>query len=379
MPAGPRNTHARAGQPSVGAEPGRVRAPDNLPSLTAIRGVAAWWVVLYHFREYLPSWLRPAVEPGFLAVDFFFILSGFIIAYNYITLFDRPTVQGWRQFMAARIARIYPLHLTVLLLYLANPIAITLASSTAVPGERYDPTYYVLSLLLIQNWGFTDGLAWNVPAWSISTEFLAYLVFPLLAWTALRCLTTPARALLALGLALTGLAAWMVPQGISLGGDIARLGASRCVIEFFIGMCVFLVWFGWRDHAFTRFGALAIGLLCAIGLFAFDLPDALVMPLGGACLIYGLANRTDPLARLFSSRVLERIGLWSYSTYLVHYFVRDWVKFLLIRDGMPLWIPVTAYLVTTALASIVLFHWVEEPGRRAFRRWLMPGPAQARP
>lgn len=358
--------------PHAPARIGRVPTLENISSLTAIRGLAAWWVVLYHFKEYLPAWVRPAVAPGFLAVDFFFILSGFIIAYNYITLFEQPTRQGWRLFMAARIARIYPLHLTVMLLYLANPVAIILAAS-APPGDlRYDPTYWVLSLLLIQNWGFTDFLAWNIPAWSISAEFLAYLAFPLLAWAALRWLSTPGRTLVALAIALAGLAIWMVPRGISLGEDIARLGAGRCLIEFFVGMCVFLVWSNWRDHTATRYGALAISLLCGIGLFAFDLPDALVMPLGGACLVYGLASRTDPLAWIIGNPVLERIGLWSYSTYLIHYFVRDWVKFLLIRDSVPLWVAVTAYLLTTALASIILFHWVEEPGRRTLRRWLMP-------
>lgn len=352
--------------------PDRPEQTGSIPSLTAIRGVAAWWVVLYHFREYLPQSVQPAIAPGFLAVDFFFILSGFIIAYNYISLFSRPTWRGWRLFMVARIARIYPLHLTVLVLYLANPIAIILAASTPIPGARYDPTYYVLSLLLIQNWGFTDNLAWNIPAWSISTEFLAYLAFPFLAWAGLRWFSTPIRALAFLVLALAGLAAWMVSQEISLGDDIARLGAGRCAIEFLIGMCVFLIWRGWGNLAATRHLAFGLSLACGVALFGFGLPDAMVMPLGGACLVYGLASRTDPLARVLSIGVLERIGLWSYSTYLVHYFVRDWVKFLLIRDDVPLWIACSSYLAATAVASVILFHWVEEPGRRGLRRWLMP-------
>lgn len=355
--------------------PERPGQPESIPSLTAVRGVAAWWVVLYHFREYLPESVRPAVAPGFLAVDFFFILSGFIIAYNYISLFDRPTLRGWRLFMAARIARIYPLHLTVMVLYLANPIAITFAASTPILGARYDPTYYVLSLLLMQNWGFTEDLAWNVPAWSISTEFLAYLAFPILAWAGLRWLDTPSRALAALVFALAGLGVWMVPQGMSLGSDIASLGAGRCVIEFFIGICVFLIWRDWRHLAVTRYVAIGLSVACAVALFGFGLPDAMVMPLGGACLVYALANRTDPLTRVLGIRLLERIGLWSYSTYLIHYFIRDWVKFLLIRDDVPLWIACSTYLAVTAVASVILFHWVEEPGRRGFRRWLMPARA----
>ena len=102
-------------------------------ALTGIRGLAAWWVVFYHFREQMASQLPLEViqffSLGYLAVDLFFVLSGFVIYYNYQHMFDRLDRQRLWSFFAARIARIYPLHLFITLMYLLNPLALMFAST----------------------------------------------------------------------------------------------------------------------------------------------------------------------------------------------------------------------------------------------------------
>ncbi|MFC7542487.1 acyltransferase family protein [Siccirubricoccus deserti] len=135
-----------------------VSAP-NVPrqpirALTSIRGLAAWWVVLYHVRELLPPTMPPmlhaALAHGYLAVDLFFMLSGFVISLDYSTQFARLDAGQVRRFLLLRLGRIYPLHLVMLIAFVANPIAIGLFSAAGRVGERYAADYFLLSLLLMQ-------------------------------------------------------------------------------------------------------------------------------------------------------------------------------------------------------------------------------------
>src|SRR5215469_7884291 len=91
---------------------------DNIRALTSIRGMAAWWVVLYHFREYIPGiagtvWIR-VMAHGYLAVDLFFVLSGFVIGLNYASYFQVLRLNHICKFLWLRLARIYPLHFIML-------------------------------------------------------------------------------------------------------------------------------------------------------------------------------------------------------------------------------------------------------------------------
>lgn len=355
------------------AEPVRARAfqPAYLPALTSLRGVAAWWVVLFHFRDHFPDWVPAIVtrvsQNGYLAVDLFFQLSGLVIALNYDRQFRSWSAAGMRRFLILRVARIYPLHFVMLLVFLINPLAIMLFSAEAEPGARYDPLYFVLSLLLVQNWSFTDDLAWNVPAWSISTEWFAYLAFPLLIF-ALRLpkgIAAILAAYAALAATLAGLC-WVTSAG--LGDEIPRLGLARCVLQFSMGICLYrIVLTGWHQgRAGLLLGAAAAGL-AAFALL--PVPDYLIAPVSMSCLILGLANTGSLPGRLMLHPWLFWLGEVSYSTYLVHYFIKDWVKFLLIHDGGRTELGVVVYLLATLAASAVLYRAVEVPGRLRVRRW----------
>jgi peptidoglycan/LPS O-acetylase OafA/YrhL len=159
-----------------------LRPPTGeLVPLTSLRGLAAWWVVLFHMRALLAPWLPGPVlaflGAGNIAVDLFFLLSGFVIYLNYAERLESGRVSA-KEFLFRRFARIYPLHLLILLGFLLYVSAALLFGSARIEDENFD--YFVASLFLVQNWGFTDALKWNVPAWSISTEFAAYLLFPAL-------------------------------------------------------------------------------------------------------------------------------------------------------------------------------------------------------
>lgn len=339
-----------------------------IPALTAIRGLAAWWVVIYHFREALPAgtpaWLQGVLAHGYLAVDLFFILSGFVLSLNYGHQFAAG-LRGSLRFYGLRLARIYPLHLVVLLLFLSVPLAILLFSSQG-QAEGYDAGYYLLSLALVQNWGFAEPLRWNVPAWSISTEFFAYLFFPLLAWAATRWLRGLAAALATIALLLLALGVLFAQFGEgSLGGAIERLGLPRCLLEFAIGIALHRAWLARRGRPrWETEAASLLAVLCFAGAALGLAPDYVLLPAGCCALIHALLDDRALLAWALRGRLLQWLGLVSYSTYLVHYLVKAWVKFLLINPALPGWLPLPAYVAATLLASWILFHLVELPGQR---------------
>ena len=353
-------------------------APSSRPPvrqllcLTGLRGIAAWWVVIYHIKEYLPDgspgWLRAACEHGNLAVDLFFVLSGFIISYNYLPAFSRFSFIEYMRFLGIRLARIYPLHLFMIILYLANPLAIALASSRGGDVGRYNFLYYFMSIFLVQNWGFADHLAWNIPAWSISTEWMAYLLFPLLAWIAKKNSANIFYTIIGVGIPLALLGIILNLMVETLGSDIPRNGLVRCLCEFASGAFVYRLWLAGGKSKVIKGSACGLLAICTALFFVTGIADIWIVPAIWACTIFLLATEPAAIERMFEHRLVEIIGLWSYSTYLVHYFVRDWVKFLLVRDGLSNGAILFCYASATLVASGLLYRFVELPGRRSGRR-----------
>lgn len=237
-------------------------------------------------------------------------------------------------------------------------------------GPRYDWGYYALSLLMVQNWGFTDQLGWNVPAWSISTEWFAYLIFPLL-WEAGRRFSRPWLAGVAMAVVLAVLAGVGHASG-GLGGDIARAGLARCVLEFSLGILVFVMTRQVRFIPGNRLLALAV--LAGAAMPVLDIADYWVAPLAAVLLTAALLDGRGLGARAMNTTALVWLGEISYSTYLVHFFVRDWVKFLVVTPGASTTAAFALYIALVLMASPVLFHLVEQPGRRMLRSMLLSGP-----
>ena len=156
--------------------------------LTGIRFVAAFWVLLYHLQDPLDRIgvmdipvLSEVIRVGRLGVDLFFALSGFIITHTYLTrMGSRLALGASANFWWLRLARIYPVHFVML--NIAGLAVIAQAWVTGVDKDRpwLNPWDYVRNLLLIQEWGPHPDRGWNVVAWSLSMEWLAYLLFPLL-------------------------------------------------------------------------------------------------------------------------------------------------------------------------------------------------------
>ena len=339
-----------------------------IPSLTTARGLAAWWVVMYHFREALnlpsDSLLAFFLGKGFLAVEFFFVLSGFVIYRGYKSNFKNINFKTVIGFYVRRLARIYPLYLLIIIIYLVNPISIKLFSKAGDYSDRYNISYYVASVFMVQNWAIFDYLAWNIPGWSISTEFAAYLTFPFVCYFTSKFVSSYWRSALYIIVIVFLMDFFFLIVGVSSIGDrIPELGLVRCLLEFLLGVSL--------ANFYDRFNFDIVGLLLAslfiafayFACYLFGAKDFLYVPIFFSFLICFLAtNFTNGIA-ILRCGPLHFLGEISYSTYLIHFFIKDWVKFFSPIIG---YLQFYTYIFFVLFASVVLYRYVEVPGKFYF-------------
>lgn len=344
----------------------------DLRALTGMRGIAAWFVVLYHIRLSIaglpPGWVAVFAK-GYLAVDFFFLLSGFVIWLSWGERLRSGGVRAVPGFLWRRVARIWPLHLVML------AAAVLLALALAATGRR-DPADYPfaelpLHIFLIQNWSFTDHLAWNDPSWSISAEFAAYLLFPAITLS-LDWRRVPGIVILAVLAALFVLLDAAMAGSPSLGTDIWRFGLVRCLIEFSAGTATCALWLRWQGRTIPAVLAIiaAAGLIggCIRGAIA----ETLAVPPALAALLLALALTSSRRGNPLASAPLHFLGEISYATYLGHFLLFVVFKLALVDDPRAIPAPlILLYLALVLGSSIALYHGVELPAQSWLRR--LPG------
>lgn len=361
---------------------------EPLASLTPLRGIAALWVVLYHLCQHMPN-LHPehytgAVQKGYLAVDMFFVLSGFVITHAYKDGFARGvTGPRYRNFLKARVARLYPLHIVVLLLFVAAVTVKRIAdyaltgSFSPIPllGERSIDGFFANLLMLQGVWA--RELSWNDPSWSISLEFLAYLLFPLL-FSILWRVRPLAKA--GLGALLLAVLAWLACR---TGDDFNQWNGVcailRCLPEFLIGSLLYTLYRGSRCAAVLAGDAALGALLVLLGILLHTAAPDLVIILLFPLLILTAVRNTGRIGRALNAVPLLWLGNISYSLYLLHWFVLFIVAEIvrLSFGGDLAGLPADAALCATGAviaASLGLaalgFRFVEIPGRRWLRQRL---------
>ncbi|WP_158243088.1 acyltransferase family protein [Acidimangrovimonas sediminis] len=365
-------------------------------SLTAFRGIAALLVVFYHFSGgftpgFDPGKFTDFVEESYLWVDFFFLLSGFVLAHVYRERFA-PGIGGraYRGFLVARLARIYPLHVTLLAAFVVFEAframvvdgGLVHAQMAPFAGARSLPSLLV-SLSLLQSTGIENVLGWNWPSWSIASEWFAYLLFPLLVLAGSK-MGTRAGILAALTCVL-GL--WLLSKDGGAHLDrTADFGVLRCLCEFSLGMLIEAALHrmrraggaggaGWLDR-----GWVAAALLVAIVVGMHEGWDAIAFPPLMAAFLLCLAlndRRAGRFARALSCRPLLWLGAISYAIYLCHALVlvsADLVSKLLVGHKAGVGLGPGASLVAIALAYAVilplahlLHRFVERPAQSAMK------------
>jgi peptidoglycan/LPS O-acetylase OafA/YrhL len=341
-------------------------AEGDLLALTSIRGVAAWWVVLFHMKALswplLPGWSRGIIASGNLAVDLFFVLSGFVIYLNYGERLTSGRMDP-KEFLFRRFARVYPLHLLMLIGFAGYAIGALLFGS-AQASEQGWPNFFG-TLVLVQAWGFSDALKWNMPAWSISAEAFAYVLFPTLlvkiaprrrrSWVLIA-------AIVLLGLSIHGFF-WVA--GYHFPNAVSRTGLARCLAQFAMGMMVCELWQRSRGRTGVAAPLLALAGLGGIGWWWIGAP---VVPIAWAALVLGLAllPARGPLAW----RPAVWLGKISYATYLSHYLILTLFKLLFVEEGKPVTPALLLlYLASVLAASALLYHGFERPAQDRLLAW----------
>lgn len=346
--------------------------PVNLPQLTSLRFFAAVWVVLFHYWPDLsPAGSPTLVAKGYLGVEVFFTLSGFILAHVYLQAFGEGAFR-YGAFIWARLARIYPLHLITL-------IAIgLLATAAGWMGVRLiHPVAYWPSLpanlLLVQTWGFTGTAAWNHPSWSISAEWFAYLTFPAFAWAAWRLRRRPILAIAAALLLILGAYDVLPGLGLALSKTTPVWSLARIVTCFAFG-CALDLAFRAQTIGSARAGGwmAAAGLALLLAAVLVGRSDAAVIAAGGG-VILGLAALARQGSRVLAHPALVYLGEVSFAVYMV---AIPWrlalgglagkLLHLPAQAAWPLWL--WSLLVVGVLpAAMLAHHLVERPARVMMR------------
>lgn len=341
----------------------------HIRPLTALRFFAAMWVVLYHYWPNLAGVTgTPAlVEKGYLGVELFFVLSGFILCHVYLESFGEGRFR-YGAFLWNRLARVYPLHLATLLGVMALGMAATVAGFS-IDANVLDWPSLPANLLMVHAWGLAPHAAFNHPSWSISAEWFAYLSFPGFAWISWRLRH---RAWLAASLAL-GFLAILYPgfqalTGESLTRATIHWGALRIVPCFALGCAMHGLWRAGavRSLAAGACGAVFLGagaLLAAIS----GAPD-LVAVAGFGGLILCLAGMAEHGSRFASGPTFIYLGEISYSVYMVCVpwkllFVNAAARLLNTPDESLPWYIWVVFVASVVPLAAVSYHLIERPAR----------------
>ena len=355
--------------------------PVPLPALTGMRAFFSLNILFFHFND--PKnfgWLAPAVSNGYIGVTFFFLLSGFVLGYNYG---DRAESGQFRplHFYKSRLARLYPVYLLGLLISL--PI---LREEWTAHTHSDFWLGLVLTPLMLQGWHPTLMNFWNTPAWTLSCEVMFYLMLPWLlarAWPRkLSRLLWLMAALWLVSLAIPALYYLVQPDGVAHPDRYTyafwvrgvRMWPVTHLPIFIFGILLSRVQRFWPSSNRARLWMAVAGVILLFLAYESGnrLPylyahNGLLAPLS-SLLILGMAGR-HWLSRIFSWRPLVRLGMTSYCLYLLHFNTWIWLHAtrFMHRPALQRLDPWLSYLLIIAFAYAAS-TWVERPGRHWMER-----------
>lgn len=346
----------------------------HIRPLTSLRFLAALWVVLFHYWPKLDVGMTPMfVEKGYLGVELFFVLSGFILCHVYRTQVEDGTFR-YGSFLWARLARIYPLHLATTFGLGAVALAAGVAGFT-VDKNILSWESLPANLLLVHAWGLAPEAGWNHPSWSISAEWFAYLTFPLFAWAALALKNRPAVLAVAASVLLIALyAGFEALTGRALTQATIHWGALRIVPCFALGCALHNFW---RARPATSAGKAIANLSVAVPMMlaaaALGAPDALIVLALGMVILF-LADAGATGARTIDNSASIYLGEVSYSVYMLCVpwkivFFNAAARLTGAADEkLPVYIWALGFVGLVALAA-ASYHLIEKPARLKMKQW----------
>jgi peptidoglycan/LPS O-acetylase OafA/YrhL len=341
----------------------------RVPSLDGLRGIAALAVMAFHFNLFfLPqaglSTMVPLVNRAYLAVDLFFLLSGFVMAHVYGRQLAANRGAHWRRFALARFARLYPLFA------IATLAVVALVALCHVPadGVSFSGQSLALEALMLQQW--CSGLSWDYPSWSISTEAEAYTFFIFFAGI----LLTGKYPRLMIICCILVLAVLSTRNGGNINYFVGVEALLRTLAGFCLGVLVYRYYLSQIDDKRRWSGILAVIFLCLWALSRMDF----IAICGFSFLIIYCSSSTTLFTTLLETNSLITLGNWSYSVYLWHVpvYLAVMVGFAASRHPVSQLNPPSArlLLLVTMVAVVALaaihYRYVEIPIRHKLRETL---------
>ncbi|MBV4523852.1 acyltransferase [Pseudomonas sp. SWRI74] len=356
-------------------------ARERLFELDSLRGIAAIGVVLWHYTamwQVRPmNWLfAPFYNTGLLLVDFFFVLSGFVIARAY---WNNERGTTFLKNIFQRIARIYPLHLITLLSVI--PLQLTLIHLLGPLDYLFlnnDVYHFALNLFLLNRSSLEIGFSWNSPAWSISTEMIINFVF--------FALIAMGKKVSVIGMVACFLiAAFVITKNGLLVNErlfgVINADIMRTTAGFFIGVATYKlsntkILKSITNSFFADFVfMIAVTLLVLFMVYArvgLVRPEHVAFTLFPIIVLSAISSRA--IKSILNAKVLVTLGEWSYSIYLVHFPIL--LATLLISTVASYKFPyestwfVIAFLGVVVLISSVTYRVIEIPGKRLLSKKL---------
>ena len=293
-------------------------------SLDSMRGICACGVVLFHFAASGFLCGLPPVRGGELFVDFFFVLSGFVISASYG---DR--LRGGfsvTRFMALRLGRVYPMHVLMLALFVGIEL-IAVAVPSLSPRQAFTGNHSLAGLFntifLLQGTMLAEGTSWNTPSWSIVVEIWTYLITAIV----LRYAGAWFWAVIGAMIALTATQLVVSPEHLLNGQGTS---VQRCIYGFCIGMVGFALYRRYRDRARALLSlpyAANIGEICLVSLALWLISIAgkgvltMLAPPLFMVVVFIFAQEQGVVSRLLLARPMRLLGTLSYSIYMVHMLI----------------------------------------------------------
>ena len=366
---------------------------EYLSSLTALRGIAALLVAVFHFEmavaRFVPAEQTMFFEKCYLMVDLFFIMSGFIMMHVYSTHFkNNIQTKSLKNFLVARFARVYPLHLFSLLLLVLIVRWITNWGNPPIIFEQ--PADILPNIFLLQSFGFTKIYSWNIPSWSISAEWAAYLLFPVIALSINKKKTISVVILVILIIAAYYAIMYLLPRKNPINPAIPvphnlnttfDYGYIRGIAGFTTGVLVYMAYSLRTVRKALSYDLVSLVIITAIIIsMHFSLNDGITVSLF-AVLVLSFTANNGRIARFCNQKTLQFLGDISYSVYLMQIFLQEPFSHGIYLPGITGIgrgkqnidfssgiIYCTVYLILLIFISYITYQWIERPSRRFINR-----------
>jgi peptidoglycan/LPS O-acetylase OafA/YrhL len=336
-------------------------------SLETLRFFASLIIVAFHYTHYIGQhdWFK-----GYLAVDLFFVLSGFVITVAYQTRIDSASLYG--TFLKKRFARLYPLHLLTLLLYLTIGFAASRGMLHLDNSSKYNLHEFSSNLTLTHAWGFAHGFSFNTVSWSISAEFAAYLLFPLILWLMSRGLIKGVVVLFSLYSSAILFATYVIHT--PLAQLSWQVGAARAIPGFALGVWLrlYLPDLSSRLSKRSAIGLFYLSLVLFTTCVIFSFNDYLGMVAASALVMLAAINDIMGQSHIISHPFLSRRGELTYSLYMVHpiiatVFITGFFLRVFGRSPIAVYGSITATFVIAFVLSTLCYKHFELP----LQRWIL--------